>query len=119
MNVTENAATGTLAGVHGSISETSPNMMANTDKKIKPGTKRFHIVNLLSQGERLHCLMRDVTHDSCLHSTVSGIERDLGLSVSRAWAVRRGWGGSDTRVMVYWLDPAERSQALKLLGDVE
>ena len=88
----------------------------NDDRELKPGTKKFHVVNLLAEGRRLHCLMREITRDSCLHSTVAGLERDFGLRVEREWKTVPGWSGHETRVKIYWLPLAERSKALALLG---
>lgn len=49
-------------------------------------------------------------HDRCLHSTVSTLQNDYGIKVSRLYETVPGYKGNPTRCCRYWIDPEERQR---------
>lgn len=54
--------------------------------------------------------------DHCLHSTVSTIQ-EKGVPIARKTEKVPGYMGIPTDCCRYWLEPAHRAAALKLLGE--
>ncbi len=57
-------------------------------------------------------------HDTCLHSTVSGIQ-DRGVRIERKDETVPGYLQIPTHVCRYWIAPDQRKAALILLGIAE
>jgi len=55
--------------------------------------------------------------DHCLHSTVSEIQKRLGLVVTREWETVPGFQGEFTSVCRYWLTKEEREKASQRLAE--
>jgi len=57
-------------------------------------------------------------HDHCLHSTVSEIQRDYGITIARKFETVPGYMSLPTRCCRYWLAPDQKAKAVKILGGV-
>lgn len=84
--------------------------------RVRRTTKLGRIFTVLAAGRSLNRFEAERIGDHCLHSTVSAIERRIGISVSRHEEVVPGYGGHKTRVMRYQLSDEERYRAVALLG---
>lgn len=91
-------------------------------KKLKVGTKRYAVLKaILDAGnDGLDCFRAaHVLMDYVLRSTVSDIQNQYGLNISRRpHVVRNGFGG-ETHCVRYWLEGTERDHAARLLGMAE
>ncbi len=84
--------------------------------KIKKGTKLHSVISHLASGNTLHRFQAVSTcHDYVLNSTVSGFQREYGISVARELITVPGHAGSRVTVANYWLTPESAKAASKLL----
>jgi hypothetical protein len=58
-------------------------------------------------------------NDHCLHSTVSTLQNEYGIKISRRFEVVPGYKGSRTRCCRYWIDPEERERIKNLIRQKE
>jgi hypothetical protein len=93
---------------------------ANTSKiqsnTIKPPRKWQRVLAAFVRGESLNRFeAAKQYHDTCLHSTVSGIQ-DRGVKIERKDETVPGYMRIPTHVCRYWIAPDQRKAALNLLG---
>jgi hypothetical protein len=91
---------------------------ANSTRKIRPPRKWVRILSAFVRGENLNrfeALKR--YHDTCLHSTVAGLE-NRGVMIERKDEKVPGYMGIPTHVCRYWLAPGQLQAALRLLGEL-
>lgn len=71
-------------------------------------TKKLRVFEAFLRGEKhtRFSAAREL-HDTCLHSTVSTIQRDYGVRISRALITVPGYMGSPTQCCLYWLENEE------------
>ena len=86
--------------------------------KLRAGTKREGVlrafVELGAQG--LNCFEAvSRCRDYVLRSTVSGLQRELGITFSRKFETVGQHGTTCAR---YWLEEADRKRAAEMLGEV-
>lgn len=89
---------------------------------LKPGTKRYAVVRAIldSGAEGLDCFGAvRVAHDFVLRSTVSEVQSQYGLAISRRPHVVPNSFGGETHCVRYWIEGAERDHAARLLGMAE
>lgn len=84
-----------------------------TDRKC---SKKHRVLEALASGSRFHRFdaERDL-HDHCLPSTISAIERDCHITVSRETVCVPGYQGASTYVAEYWLSASEIEKAKLVL----
>ena len=88
----------------------------------KHHTKKTSILKVLvNVGDRgLDCFQAAIQHrDFVLRSTISDLQRDYDLDISREWIKVPNQFGSKTDCVRYWLDEANRAKAIKLLSQGE
>ncbi len=80
--------------------------------------KKIHrIMSAFARGETLNFIeAQRLYHDRSLHSTVSEIQRDYGISIAREWETIPGFMGIPTRCRRYWMAPAQREMVREILG---
>lgn len=66
-----------------------------------------------------HRFQAEIWGDHALHSTVSGLNRNYGLSFDREWREVPTRFGKPCRVKAYWVAAASRKRAFDLLGKFE
>ena len=81
---------------------------------IRRKSKTARILHLLAVGHSLNCFEAEKVGDHSLPQTVFRLQC-YGISVARQEEIVKGWCGSETRVMRYWLSPSARERALELL----
>ncbi len=82
----------------------------------KPPCKIHRILAAFARGEKLNLFeAQRLYSDRSLHSTVSEIQSDYGLEVSRDWETVPGFQGLPTRCRRYWLEESQLDQARALL----
>lgn len=79
--------------------------------------KTKEIVKPLACGRRLSCLDHYWTGDTCLHSTVSSLSKQYGLSIPREWMKKPNRVGVLTRVKDFWFSAEDRAKMLPLIAD--
>ena len=52
-------------------------------------------------------------HDQCLHSTVSTLQNDYSIKISRMIETVPGFGGNPTQCCRYWIEQVERERIKK------
>lgn len=81
----------------------------------KRPTKRQRVLTaLLRRPYNLFEAEREL-HDRSLHSTVSSIQNQHGVSVARCFETVSGYQGTPTRVVRYWIAEEHREAAERLL----
>lgn len=87
-------------------------------KQLKAGTKRYAVLKALldSGSDGLDCFGAALRlRDFVLRSTVSDIQSQYGLSISRRpHVVANGFGG-ETHCVRYWIEGSARAHAARLL----
>lgn len=82
-----------------------------------PPKKIHRIITAFARGESLNFIeAQQIYHDRSLHSTVSEIQRDYQITVSRKTEVVPGFMGLPTHCRRYWLESSQQAKALKFLG---
>lgn len=85
---------------------------------LRPGTKRYAVLKaLLDSGpDGLDCFGAvRLVHDFVLRSTVSDIQSQYGLSISRRPHVVPNSFGGETHCVRYWIEGSARDRAARLL----
>lgn len=94
----------------------------NTSNKVnsnKPALKINRVLSAFVQGRTLNRFEAERDRsiaDHCLHSTVSEIQKRLGLVVEREWETVPGYQGESTSVCRYWMTEDEQEKARQRLG---
>lgn len=83
----------------------------NDSKSLKWQTTLTHLL----RGPR-HRFQAERWGDHALHSTVSGITRDYGVTFSREWCEVPTRFGQACRVKAYWVDDLCRALAMRLVA---
>ena len=94
----------------------------NTTKKLKYNTKKASMLRLfVSLGERgLNCFeAANIHHDYVLRTTVSDLQRDYGIKLSRHYEKIPNAFKTTTDCMRYWLDDTNIAKAQSILGNQE
>lgn len=74
-------------------------------------TKISRVFNALLLGRSFNRFEAErELHDHCLHTTVSTIQQQKGIAISRAMETVPGYLGNPTRCCRYWITPAERQR---------
>ena len=79
----------------------------------RPG-KLDQMLATFAKGEKLNTFAARELGDTCLHTTVSGLQRRHGVSFSRDWQTVPGRFGS-VRVRVYWLQGEDLQKARRIV----
>lgn len=87
-------------------------------KPLKTGTQRRRLLNAFYLGQTLHRFQAEALGCHVLPTLVSEFEA-IGLRFERRMVDVPSRWGADARVAEYWLNPASRALAAKLLGVVE
>jgi hypothetical protein len=66
-----------------------------------------------------HRFQAEIWGDHALHSTVSGLNRNYGLSFDREWREVPTRFGKPCRVKAYWVAADSRKRAFDLLGKLQ
>jgi len=83
----------------------------------KPPCKIHRILAAFANGESLNFIeAQQRYHDRSLHSTVSEIQHDYNIIISRKPETISGYMGCPTHCRRYWLEATEREKANRLLG---
>jgi|GEM_PF-2416649 len=80
----------------------------------QPNTKVRRVLNHFMEGfssNRFEAERR--LHDHCLHSTVSTLQNEYGIEISRQFETVPGFEGNPTQCCRYWIDPEERERIKK------
>jgi hypothetical protein len=81
-----------------------------------PTPKIRRVLTALASGQSLNRFQAAMQiRDWCLNSTVSEIESRFGVKVSRRFETVPGFQGAPTRCCRYWLEPAQRETAQRVL----
>jgi len=92
--------------------------LASNDSK--PPKKIHRILAAFANGESLNFIeAQQRYHDRSLHSTVSEIQRDYSIMVSRKPETISGYMGCPTHCRRYWMEPDQKAKALEILGGAE
>jgi len=83
--------------------------------RLKKGTKRFRILYAFLQCPSLTFQTARELGDSCLNTTVSEIQRYLGIQIHREYVTVTGWGGNPTTCCEYRLLEPEKVKARELV----
>jgi len=67
-------------------------------------SKQYTILKYMQDGGSLNRFEAEDLGDHCLHSTISIIEKRIGLLVSRKWEKIPNRFGTITSVKRYWID---------------
>lgn len=96
----------------------SPNQTnhAEHSTRTKPPGKLDSMFARFATGDRLHRFQAEKIGDHCLHTTVSSLQAKYSLKFSRQWVKVSNRFGSDTRVMMYWLEGDNLLRAQKVMG---
>lgn len=89
----------------------SETLQSNDSKSLKWKTTLSHLL----RGPR-HRFQAERWGDHALHSTVSGITRDYGVTFSREWCEVPTRFGQACRVKAYWVDDLCRTLAMRLVA---
>ena len=82
----------------------------------KPPCKIHRILSALVRGESLNFIeAQQRHHDRTLHSTISEIQQDYGITVSREWEIVPGYMNEKTRCRRYFLEPDQMEKAKAVL----
>ena len=87
------------------------NSLVYATKTFKWKTTLTHLL----RGKR-HRFQAEHWGDHALHSTVSSLQRNHGLSFNREWCEVPTRFGKPCRVISYWVADASRNQALRLIA---
>lgn len=80
-------------------------------------TKKVRVFEALMRGERhTRFTAEKRLHDHCLNSTVSDLQRDYGLYISRKTITVPGYMGSPTQCCLYWLEQDEIDKYSNLIN---
>jgi len=80
----------------------------------RPNTKARSVLNYFLTGASANRFEAERhLHDHCLHSTVSTLQNDYGIEISRQFETVPGFEGSPTRCSRYWIKPEERERTQK------
>jgi hypothetical protein len=96
----------------------APNAASDTKLRIKSNTKKASILkHFVELGERgMTCFeAANRYHDYVLRSTVSGIQRDFSVFFLKERVKVPNSFGTQTDCVRYWLDPVNRTKAIRLL----
>lgn len=75
---------------------------------MKTLTKRQKVLEAFLRGEKHTRFSAErKLNDHCLPSTVSDLQRLLGVVISRKFITIRGYRGSPTICCLYWIEPDE------------
>jgi hypothetical protein len=88
----------TLPPARGSI----PNMQSKRSSK-RPG-KQLHMLTVFANGKRLQRFSAEIIGDHCLPSTISDLQKLYGITFTRKMISVPNRFGSETSVMLYWLE---------------
>lgn len=67
-------------------------------------TKKQRVLKAFLAGEKhTRFSAEKYLHDHCLHSTVSHLQKDLGINISREFIIVPGFEGQPTRCCLYWM----------------
>jgi len=79
-------------------------------------TKEGRVLAALLSGQSYNRFQAErVLHDHCLHSTISTLQKKLGVKIARKMEVVPGYQGSPTHCCRYWLGRDERNRIKKAL----
>ena len=79
-------------------------------------TKTRRVLTILAGGHSLHRFQAEQVGDHCLHSTVSALQRQYPLVITRKRVnVPNNWGG-ETSVSQYWLQGESLHKARAICG---
>lgn len=92
----------------------SKSLQINNNKSAKWRTTLSHL--MLGPRHRFHA---ETWGDHALHSTVSGMNRNYGLSFDREWREVPTRFGKPCRVKAYWVAADSRKRAFDLLGKLQ
>lgn len=71
-------------------------------------TKVLRVLSAFMSGEKhTRFTAERELHDHCLNSTVSELQRDYGVKISRKFITVPGYMSSSTRCCLYWMDSEE------------
>lgn len=79
-------------------------------------TKIATILRLLLDGRSINRFEVEHVGDHCLHSTISTLANDYGLTFARVWEQVPNRFGGQTRVIRYSLPTFERFRAAQVLN---
>lgn len=77
-------------------------------------TKEGRVLAALLSGQSYNRFQAErVLHDHCLHSTISTLQKKLGVEIARKMEVVPGYRGNPTRCCRYWLEKDELQRIKK------
>lgn len=71
---------------------------------------------LFATGLRLHRFAAELHADHVLPTTITDLQKRYGVTFARTWTKVRNRFGTDTRVMLYWLEGDDLKKARQLIG---
>jgi len=78
-----------------------------------PNTKIRRVFDALMSGGSYNLFeAQQILHDRCLHSTISSLQNDYGIKVSRKTEVVPGFFGASTSCRRYWIDSEEMQRIM-------
>ena len=102
------------------VSDKSARQRTPRKQSNKPACKIHRILTALMKGETMNFVEAQRRHhDRTLHSTISEIQIDYGIDVSREWETIPGFMGEPTRCRRYSLTQDQREKAAALLEGLE
>lgn len=79
-------------------------------------TKKQRVLSALLSGRKYTRFTAEKQlHDHCLNSTISELQRDEGIVISRVSITVPGFGGKPTRCCEYWIEEDEIERYIKEL----
>jgi hypothetical protein len=81
----------------------------------KPKSKKQRVLEAFLSGEKhTRFSAEKALHDHCLPTTVSEIQRDYEISVSRKLINVPGYQGKNTQCCLYWVEQDEISRFIEV-----
>lgn len=93
----------------------APSQSIQAHNSKKPG-KLESMFRVFAGGRRLHRFQAEILGDHCLHSSISGLQTKHGVTFSRKWIKVPNRFGTETRVMLYWLEGKDLERAQGIIG---
>lgn len=103
------------------VAASRPSKESSTDSFGETNKSPKKIIRILAALTRrsLNRFEAEKLADHCLHSTVSAIQRDYDITVSRTFETVPGYMGLPTRCCRYWLEDTQKTKAMMVPGVVE
>lgn len=80
----------------------------------RPNTKARNVLEYFLTGKSANRFEAErLLHDHCLHSTVSTLQNDFGIKISRITETVPGFETNPTQCCRYWIEPEERERIKK------